>query len=508
LRVRPVAGFSNGENVTSSGDRENHARTTARGLAAVAARAARAGIAALTVGFSLASYPSARAQADTLADINRPSSTIPGCVNTWNPTDPGFSNRTCEGQAVVQSWQERATAVIIDASRDPDHADKETVLGALNTLAAAADAITSSYHPQPPLTDAFAATLAWMRLQFQGFHLPIPASLGDGFRTMAGILDNPMILRVDRNAVYDRSAAMAEALSEAVTESIDPEAQATDAAVFAAHQAAVAAAHSAENGGYNAAAAAAAIVKAAGPDHAAIADGQMRILEASVASHPNQSGYRARTDRQLATIPSGLIGLLGVCLALVLISFKHRLILFGFRSAFEGSLLFMAAATFSWLPIVILLSLGLIPAGIWPGLLWLALFGILFLGGRRFVPARLREGWLSIFAIFGAAQAPSTHGTARFSEAEDATAAGHLAPSAPTDAFTLGWLRGTGGPAGRHLADGRFRQGGHILTCAPTGAGKGIDGVIPNLLDYPGSAFVLDFKGENYAVTARARREG
>ena len=49
-------------------------------------------------------------------------------------------------------------------------------------------------------------------------------------------------------------------------------------------------------------------------------------------------------------------------------------------------------------------------------------------------------------------------------------------------------------------------RGGHILTCAPTGAGKGIGAVIPNLLDYPGSAFVLDFKGENYAVTARARR--
>jgi type IV secretion system protein VirD4 len=63
------------------------------------------------------------------------------------------------------------------------------------------------------------------------------------------------------------------------------------------------------------------------------------------------------------------------------------------------------------------------------------------------------------------------------------------------------------GPAGRHLADGRFRQGGHILTCAPTGAGKGIGAVIPNRLDYPGSAFVLDFKGENYAVTARACRE-
>ena len=32
-------------------------------------------------------------------------------------------------------------------------------------------------------------------------------------------------------------------------------------------------------------------------------------------------------------------------------------------------------------------------------------------------------------------------------------------------------------------------------------------GVIPNLLDYPGSAFVLDFKSENFCVTARARRE-
>ena len=55
-------------------------------------------------------------------------------------------------------------------------------------------------------------------------------------------------------------------------------------------------------------------------------------------------------------------------------------------------------------------------------------------------------------------------------------------------------------------ADRRFRQDGHLLTCAPTGAGKGISGVIPNLLEYPGSAFVLDFKGETYAVTARARR--
>jgi type IV secretory pathway TraG/TraD family ATPase VirD4 len=120
------------------------------------------------------------------------------------------------------------------------------------------------------------------------------------------------------------------------------------------------------------------------------------------------------------------------------------------------------------------------------------------------LPARLRSGWFSFLGLFGGAgtSAGSTHGTARFGEAQDAIAAGHLAPAAPADAFVLGWLRGTG-----HLPDGRFRQGGHILTCAPTGAGKGIGAVMPNLLDYHGSAFVLDLKGETYAVTARARRD-
>jgi type IV secretory pathway TraG/TraD family ATPase VirD4 len=32
--------------------------------------------------------------------------------------------------------------------------------------------------------------------------------------------------------------------------------------------------------------------------------------------------------------------------------------------------------------------------------------------------------------------------------------------------------------------------------------------VVPNLLDYPGSAFVLDLKGETYTVTAVRRAMG
>jgi type IV secretion system protein VirD4 len=48
---------------------------------------------------------------------------------------------------------------------------------------------------------------------------------------------------------------------------------------------------------------------------------------------------------------------------------------------------------------------------------------------------------------------------------------------------------------------------GHLVTIAPTGAGKGVSCIIPALLTYPGSTLTIDLKGENLAVTARRRRE-
>ncbi len=52
----------------------------------------------------------------------------------------------------------------------------------------------------------------------------------------------------------------------------------------------------------------------------------------------------------------------------------------------------------------------------------------------------------------------------------------------------------------------RYSGDAHLMTVAPTGAGKGRSVIIPSLLTYPGPVIVVDPKGENYAVTARKRR--
>ncbi len=48
---------------------------------------------------------------------------------------------------------------------------------------------------------------------------------------------------------------------------------------------------------------------------------------------------------------------------------------------------------------------------------------------------------------------------------------------------------------------------GHLITFAPTGAGKGVSCIIPALLAWNGPAIVIDPKGENYAVTASRRAQ-
>jgi len=60
------------------------------------------------------------------------------------------------------------------------------------------------------------------------------------------------------------------------------------------------------------------------------------------------------------------------------------------------------------------------------------------------------------------------------------------------------------GRNGRHLL--RCEGEGHVLTVAPTGSGKGVSAVIPNLLAYPGSVVVVDLKGAPTSSSSRAPR--
>lgn len=48
----------------------------------------------------------------------------------------------------------------------------------------------------------------------------------------------------------------------------------------------------------------------------------------------------------------------------------------------------------------------------------------------------------------------------------------------------------------------------HAMMIAPTGRGKGVGFVIPNLLHFSGSALILDVKGENFAKTSIHREHG
>ncbi len=78
------------------------------------------------------------------------------------------------------------------------------------------------------------------------------------------------------------------------------------------------------------------------------------------------------------------------------------------------------------------------------------------------------------------------------------------AHSGPMNGLLLGWQEHPGSRSLTPVWD--TDREGHLITIAPTGAGKGISCAIPALLTWRGPAIVLDPRGENYAVTAARRR--
>lgn len=98
------------------------------------------------------------------------------------------------------------------------------------------------------------------------------------------------------------------------------------------------------------------------------------------------------------------------------------------------------------------------------------------------------------------ANPPPIHGSARWANADDLTAANLVRTREP----------GTGpGLLLGHAHDQHLYWNGesHLLTVAPTRTGKATMQIIPNLLRYQGSAVVLDPKGELASATAAWRQK-
>lgn len=93
---------------------------------------------------------------------------------------------------------------------------------------------------------------------------------------------------------------------------------------------------------------------------------------------------------------------------------------------------------------------------------------------------------------------PPLHGRARFARLRDIRKAGLLDDA--SDGIIVGRL-------GRRVLTASLATFPHVMLAAPTGSGKGVGIVIPNLLNWNHSVIVLDIKKENWQLTAGFRAE-
>ncbi|WP_407474949.1 type IV secretory system conjugative DNA transfer family protein [Sulfitobacter sp. PM12] len=120
---------------------------------------------------------------------------------------------------------------------------------------------------------------------------------------------------------------------------------------------------------------------------------------------------------------------------------------------------------------------------------WLVLAPLMFVGAVfGFQYWRMSSGADAFFGLTG-----DSHGSARFADRKE------LKKLQRED----GLLIGRNPHTGRLL---RYDGPAHLITLAPTRAGKGVGTVIPNLLAAERSVLVIDPKGENARIAGEARR--
>ena len=101
-------------------------------------------------------------------------------------------------------------------------------------------------------------------------------------------------------------------------------------------------------------------------------------------------------------------------------------------------------------------------------------------------------------AVKSFSEPPKTFGSSRWATGEDIEEAGFF----ENGGLYIGesWQEDT-------LKSIEYNGDKHLLTVAPTRSGKGTSQIIPNLLSYSGSVVVIDPKGENAMITAKARKD-
>ncbi len=109
------------------------------------------------------------------------------------------------------------------------------------------------------------------------------------------------------------------------------------------------------------------------------------------------------------------------------------------------------------------------------------------------------------------AKAEALYGNAHFRDLREGIAGGFLPHSLDYEKegivlglYDYGAFYGT---PNKNFVRARYSGEEHILTFAGARSGKGVNSIIPTLLDFKGPVVCIDPKGQNAAVTARARRE-
>jgi len=95
------------------------------------------------------------------------------------------------------------------------------------------------------------------------------------------------------------------------------------------------------------------------------------------------------------------------------------------------------------------------------------------------------------------AEVPSTFGTAKWAQPQDLKT---------NKLFETGGLRLGSAFDGERESKISYKGNRHVLVVAPTRSGKGVTQIVRNLLMYEGSTMVIDPKGENALITAKARQ--